>query len=124
MISDPSDAQLIGLDLAGRELVELDILKVTIKLALGLELPGLAGRLDPAVVENDDLLARPDCREPVGQDDQGAAFREPLDGVVDQVLDIVIEWDVRLFDDQDRGVVQVGASQGDPILLVGLEDSG
>ena len=29
--------------------------------------------------------------------------------------------DVRLLDDHDRGVVQVGPGQGDPVLLVGLE---
>ena len=61
------------------------------QLALGLELPGLADRLDPAVVEDDDLVARPDRREPVGQDDQRPALGEAGDRVVDQVLDVVVE---------------------------------
>ena len=48
-------------------------------------------------------------------------WREPGDRVVDQVLGVVVERDVRLLDDHDRGVVQVGPGQGDPVLLVGLE---
>ena len=72
-----SGVHLAGLDLAGRELVELDVLEVAVELALVLELPRLADRLDPAVVQDDDLIARPDRREPVRQDDQGAALRQP-----------------------------------------------
>ena len=49
------------------------------------------------------------------------ADREPGEGVVDEVLGVVVERLLRLLDDQDRGVVEVGPGQRDPELLVGLE---
>ena len=57
----------------------------------------------------------------MGQDDQGAADRKARQGVVDEVLGVVVDRRFRLFDDQDRGIVQVGSRQRDPELLVGLE---
>ena len=50
-----SGVHLACLDLAGRELVELDILEVSVELALRLELAGQADRLDAAVVEYNHL---------------------------------------------------------------------
>ena len=79
-----SGVHLPGLDLAGGELVELDVQDVAEELALGLELARGADLLDPAVVQDDDLVARPDRREPVGEDDQRAALGEPAERVVDQ----------------------------------------
>src|SRR6516164_2619570 len=54
----PSSVHLPGLDVARGELVELDVLEVAEELAVVLELAGVADRLDAAVVQDDDLLAR------------------------------------------------------------------
>ena len=57
----------------------------------------------------------------MGNDDQRAADRQPRQGVVDEVPRIVVDRRLRLFDDQDRRIVQIGARQRDPKLFVGLQ---
>lgn len=61
-----SGAHLSRLDFAGGELVELDVLEVPEDLARGLELVRAARGLEPAPVQDDEMLAGSDGRLPVG----------------------------------------------------------
>ena len=73
-----------GLDLAAGVLVELHVEQVPVELALGLELGRGADVLEPAVVQDDDLVAGADGREAVGQEDQRPAQGQPGERVVEK----------------------------------------
>ena len=96
------------LDLAAGELVKLGVYEVAKHLAVGLKLFGRAHVFDTAIVQHDHVVARLHGREPVRNDDERAADREPRQGVVDEVPRVFIEHRLGLFDDQDRGIVEVG----------------
>ena len=89
--------------------------------ALGLKLFRRARFLDPAILQDDDMVARSEGRKPMGQDDQRPADRQSRQRVVDEVLGVVVDRRFGLLDDQDRGVVKVGPRQCDPKLLVRFE---
>ena len=69
------------------ESVEVDVLEVPVQLVAGHQVARGADRVDLPVVEQDDLIASPEGRQAVRQEDQGAGFRHPVDRVVDQRLD-------------------------------------
>lgn len=106
-----------GFDVAGGEAVELKVLDVAVEFGLAVDFAGWAGGFDLAVVEDDDVVAAADGGEAVREEDEGAALGEAVDGVVDEVFDVVVEGGVGFFDDDDGGVVEEGACQGDAVLV-------
>ena len=114
----PTSTHLPGLDLAGGELVEFDILEMSVDFALLVEVAVGTLAFEAAVMEHENSVALADRGKPVWQEDHGPAVGEPLDRVIDEGLDLVVEPMVRLLDNQDRGVVEVSPGQCDPKFLV------
>ena len=94
-----SKVDLSRFDLSGGELVEFDILQMSIDLAFALKRARRADGLDTAVMQDDDLRARADGRESVREENQGPALPEAGNRVVDEILNVLVEADGRLFDD-------------------------
>ena len=74
-----------------------------------------------AVYQDDDPVGIPDRGEAVGDDQRGPPLHERLQGVLDLDLRLRIEGGGRLVQDQDRGILEKGASDGDPLALAAGE---
>ena len=72
---------------------------------------------DPALVDDDDLVGVLGGREPVRDRDRGAAAGQPLQGPGDPHLEGRVDGAGRLVEDQQVGVGEVRADQGDQLPL-------
>ena len=74
-----------------------------------------------AVLQTEDDVGVLDGGEPMGDGDGRPALRGPLEGVLDQPLGLGVQRRGRLVQDQDRGVLQEDARDGQPLLLPARE---
>ena len=71
----------------------------------------------PAAVEHQDAVQRAHGRQPVRDDDAGAALHQPLHRVLDQRLGVAVQARCRLIQDQDRRVGQERPRQRHALAL-------
>ena len=76
---------------------------------------------DPPAVHHHDQVAVEHRREPMRDDQRGAAAREPVEGVADQRLALGVERRGRLVEEQDRRVAQDGAGDREALALAAGE---
>ena len=76
---------------------------------------------DPAVLEHDDAPGLADRRQPVGDDDRGAAGQQPPQAVLDAALGVQVDVRGRLVEDEDARVGDERAGEGDELALAGGE---
>src|SRR3954447_5550067 len=87
---------------------------------VGREQIGLPSSLDDApVVDNHDLVGAADGREPVGDDQRGAAAQEPVERALDQQLGRPVDVRGRLVEDQDPRVGEQRPRDRDQLALAG-----
>src|ERR1700682_1187979 len=103
-------------------LAEFQIMQMAIELALGEQLAVIAGRFNPALVEQQDPIARPNGGGTVREEDDGSAGQDPCEGIVEECFDVVVEGTVGFFDDQYGRIAENGPGQGDEELLAAVED--
>ena len=72
---------------------------------------------DSAVVEDDDLIGVDDRRKAVGDHHRGAAPGDSVERFLDGLLGAAVERRGGFVEDQDRGVLEQGAGDGDALLL-------
>ena len=72
---------------------------------------------DAAAVEHQQPVERPHRRQPVRDDERGAAHHQPLHRLLDQHLRFRIEAGRRLVEDQDRRIGEEGARDGHALAL-------
>ena len=72
---------------------------------------------DFAVFEDDDFVETGDGRETVSDDDGGAALHKVAEGVLDGGFGFGVEGGGGFVEDEDGGVFQNGASDGDALTL-------
>ena len=77
---------------------------------------------DPPVVDDEDLVGVAHGGQAVGDDDDGAPGRQAGQGGVDVALGGRVGLGGGLVQDQDRGVLEVGARQGDALALPAGEE--
>jgi len=61
---------------------------------------------DPSAVEHEDPVGPLDGREPMRDHDRGPAEHQPSEGLLDEVLALVVERRGRLIEQQDGRVAQ------------------
>ena len=116
-----SSAHLPGLDLAGGELVELHVLDVAVELARAVDLAG--GPMPRArpfwrtITWSHERIVESRCGRMIRV--RPGASRASVSS--SRGLTSSSSGDVRLLDDDDRGVVQGRAGEADPVLLVGRQ---
>ena len=76
---------------------------------------------DAAVVDHDDAVGVAHGREAVGDDEGGASVHQVGEGLLDEVLALRVEGGGGLVEDEDGGVVQDGAGDGEALLLAAGE---
>src|ERR1700744_3887871 len=76
---------------------------------------------DLAVFEDDDLAGAAGGGEAVGDDDGGAAVEEALEASLDRFLGPHVDVGGRLVEDQDAGLGEEGAGEGDELALARRE---
>ena len=76
---------------------------------------------NPAALEDGDLIRLADRRQPVGDRQRRAAFRELVERGLDGSLGLGVEGARRLVEDQDRRVAQDRARDRDSLLLAAGE---
>ena len=103
----PGPAALLGL---AAHQVEVDPLP-----AHELRVP--AGLGDPPAVEDEDAVRPDDARQPVGEDEGGAARHQAFERLLDDRLVLRIDRAQRLVQHQDGGVAEDGAGDRDPLAL-------
>ena len=89
--------------------------------AVGGDLRRCSRVIDAAIFQDNHVIARPKRRQSMRQDDECPSHGEANERVINKVLGVVVEGNFWLLDDQDRRIVEIGASQCDPELLIGLE---
>src|SRR5262249_33795753 len=72
---------------------------------------------DAARVDGDDPVGAPPGREPVGDDEDGAALGDLLHVLLNHPLALIIERARRLVEDQDPRIGDESAGDRDPLLL-------
>ena len=72
---------------------------------------------DAAVLERDDAVGLAHGRQPVRDDEDGAARRDALHVVLDDALALVVERARRLVEDQDARIADQRARDGDALAL-------
>ena len=72
---------------------------------------------DATVVDHDDLVGPQDGADALGDDEAGAIFHDHLQGVLDLRLGLDIDRAGAVVQDQDPGLEQQGAGDGDALLL-------
>jgi hypothetical protein len=72
---------------------------------------------DTAFVEHDDLVGVDDGRQPVGDDQAGAAGRDRAERRLDRALRQRVERRGRLVEQEDLRALQDEARDGDPLAL-------
>ena len=77
---------------------------------------GAVGR-DPAVVQHHDAVRPPDLRQPVGDEQRGAAALHVMQRALNLVLGGAVDGAGGVVQDQDARVFQKGARQGDALPL-------
>ena len=76
---------------------------------------------DHAAVDDQDAGGVDDGRQPMGDDERGAAFHEPVERLLDQRLVGGVERRGRLVEQQHGGVFEDGAGDGDSLPLAARE---
>src|SRR6476646_3681247 len=76
---------------------------------------------DFAAFEDDDLAGAADGGEAVGDDYGGAAVEQALKAALDRFLGADVDVGGRLVEDQDAGLGEEGAGEGDKLALAGRE---
>src|SRR4051794_27208694 len=74
-----------------------------------------------AVFQDDDLAGAADGGETVGDDDGGAAVEEALEAALDRFLGADVDVGGGLVEDEDAGLGEEGAGEGDELALAGRE---
>ena len=72
-------------------------------------------------LEDENALGSDDAREPVGEDQCGPPFHEPVEGFLDHRLALGVDGGERLVQDEDGRVAQKGARDGDALALASRE---
>ncbi len=72
---------------------------------------------DPAVIQHQDAVGADDARQPMRQDQRGAAGREAVDRLLDHRLVLGVDRRQRLVEDQDRRVAEQGAGDRQTLAL-------
>src|SRR5471030_1878650 len=89
--------------------------------ALGEELVEAALLDDAALVEDEDFVHGAEGGEAVGDADDGAVFGEMVDGFLDFGLGLGIEGGGGFVEDEEGGVADEGAGDGDALALAAGE---
>src|SRR3954464_8774516 len=76
---------------------------------------------DFAAFEDDDLAGSADGGEAVGDDYGGAAVEEALQAALDRFLGADVDVGGGLVEDEDAGLGEEGAGEGDQLALTGRE---
>ena len=76
---------------------------------------------DPAVLEHDDQVGVADRREPVRDDERGAAGEETTERPLDLALGADVDRRGGLVEDQDARVGEEGTGEGDELALTERE---
>jgi hypothetical protein len=76
---------------------------------------------DPAVLQDVDAVGGADAREPVGDEQHGAAAEERADAVEELVLGARVEGGGGLVEDDEGRIPEEGAGQGDALPLADRE---
>lgn len=79
---------------------------------------------DASVLQDHDPVGGADGRQPVGDDEQGAAGRERGQRVLDQCLGVRVGVRGRLVEHEDRGVGEQGSRDGEALCLTAGESDG
>src|SRR5215813_13787510 len=100
---------------------DLNPQKLGITAALGIEL--LMGSLldHDALIEDDDEVGAAYGAEAVGDDEGGAALHEGGEAALDEAFGLGVEVARRFVEDEDEGVGEEGAGDGDALLLAAAE---
>ena len=72
---------------------------------------------DLAVLEDDDQIGIADRRQPVGDDERGAAVQEPPQRTLDLALGADVDRARRLVEDQDARIGEERAGERDQLAL-------
>src|SRR5690349_20467755 len=94
---------------------------MAVQLILGQEFTVGSRGLDAPLVQQEDLIARADRRNPVRQEDGRPARQDPGEGIVQEGLDIVVNGSSRLFAAQKGRIAQDSSRQRDQKLLPGIQ---
>ena len=74
-----------------------------------------------AFVHDEDRVGAANRRKPVGDDDAGAPFQQPVDGLLQAALGGRVEARRRLVEDDDARVVEEDAGERQQLRLAGGE---
>ena len=77
---------------------------------------------DLALVDDVDDVGLLDCAQPVRDGDRRPSFRRHVERVLDHLLRLGVEGRGRLVEEQDLGVAQQGARDGDALLLAARQE--
>jgi len=80
------------------------------------QLRGAASLDDAAFVHDEDLVRVEGGREAMGDDERRRVVRSRFEVDEDRLLDLAIEGGGRLVEDEDGGVFQDDARDGDPLV--------
>ena len=72
---------------------------------------------DLAVFHGHDAVGQREGGQAVGDEDDGAVADEGLQRLLDRLLALQVDLAGGLIEDQDGGVAEIGAGQGDPLPL-------
>ncbi len=74
---------------------------------------------DPAFLDDQDSICRPDRGQPVGDDKADASVKHRFQSLVDQLLGLGVDGGRRFVHDEDPRIRQQGAGEGNKLLLAG-----
>ncbi len=99
-------------------LAGVEVVVATVELVEGLVGSAL---YDLALFYDEDLVGSADGGETVGYDEGGAALHEEVEAVLDHGFGLGVEGAGGLVEDEDAGVGEDGAGDGDPLALAAGE---
>ena len=76
---------------------------------------------DDALIEHQNLVGADDGREPVGDDQSGAVFRDAVERILNIALGVAVERGRGLVEKEDRRRLEDGAGDGDTLLFAAGE---
>ena len=108
---------LLRRGLKRRAISGLAVVERTVEGIRGVEVGVGAGGGDFAGFENDDQVGVADGGEAVRDDQDGFADDEALEGGLDEGLAVAVEGAGGLVEDEDGGVAEEGAGEGEALFL-------
>src|SRR5262249_40367402 len=102
-----------------RKDIEFEVLEVSVKLTLSQKLAMFTCRLDAAVMDQENGIARANCGDSMRQKDDSSPLKNTGKSIVKHCLRIVVEDRAWFLDDKNGGIAQNGPRQRDAKTLAG-----